>query len=165
MHRTVTAVGLAVTLLLSGGCSTDAEKPAGTAAPDASASSGPLDPAGSSAPAASPAADCSGPREVNGQATDAYIVQLQKWVDADDAAGRRAALTAVRRIFATWSKDLLAQADLTTDPRLKIALTQYAGGVRAVIAGIRTPKDLERLENLDGSQIDVAASQLAVVCR
>jgi hypothetical protein len=109
-------------------------------------------------------ADCAAALAVNGRATDAYLAELKKWVAAGDATGQRAALAAVRRIFATWSRDLRAKADRSDDPRLTTALAQYAGGVRAVGDGLKSPADLERLENLDGSEIDVAANQLARVC-
>jgi hypothetical protein len=164
MRSSTTAGGLAVlavTLLLGAGCTGDPGRPATSAAPSTATPA--VEPP---APSVSPADtdDCAAALAVNGRATDAYLAQLKKWVAADDAAGRRAALAAVRRIFATWSSDLRSQADRIDDPRLKTALTQYAGGVRAVADGMESPEDLERLENLDGSEIDVAANQLAKVC-
>jgi hypothetical protein len=165
MRSTTTAGGLAVlatTLLLGAGCTGDAGDPDATPS-TATATTTAVEPP---APSVSPADtdDCAAALAVNGRATDAYLAQLRKWVAADDAAGRQAALTSVRRIFATWSKDLRTQAGRIDDPRLKTALTQYAGGVRAVADGMERPEDLERLENLDGSEIDVAANQLARVC-
>jgi hypothetical protein len=142
---------LATFLVLAAGCTDDPKIPSAGVHPSPSGS--PAD-----------AEDCTAALAVSGQATDDYLAQLNKWVAAKDEAGRRDALTAVRRIFATWSKDLLTRASQVDDPRLKAAITQYAGAVRAVSAGIKSPAGLERLENLDGSEIDVAASQLAEVC-
>jgi hypothetical protein len=159
MARTRVPVALALAaLLLLTGCD---------AAPSPTTGAVTTGPAGGTSLPPLSAADaevCRAVRAATNDATAAYTTQVQRWVAADDDAARTGALDAARTVFKDWAATLRAQAAKAGEPRVAVAVTEYAGAVEAVIATVKVPGDLERLENLDGTEIDVAASRLAGVC-
>jgi hypothetical protein len=155
--RSLAALALAALLVLAG-CTTD--RPGVTGATAGAQGGGPSRPPLSAADAGV----CGVAHAAVNDATAAYTGQVQRWVTATDDTARTAALDGTRQVFKDWAATLRTQAAKAGEPRLATALTEYAGAVEAVIATVKTAADLERLETLDGTEIDVAASRLAGVC-
>jgi hypothetical protein len=154
--RVPATLALAALLLLTGCDAAPSPSTAGTTGPAAGTSLPPL--------SAADAEVCGAVRTATNDATAAYTTQVQRWVTTDDDTARAGALDAARKVFKDWAATLRAQAARAGEPRVAVAVTEYAGAVEAVIATVKVPGDLERLENLDGTEIDVAASRLAGVC-
>jgi hypothetical protein len=120
-----------------------------------------------SAPPPAAPADCADAHRVINQATAAFTADVDRAVAAagrGDRPAQAAALAEVRAVFTTWSAELESIAGKTSDDRLSVALTEYAGAVRATIARVRTAADLEQLASFDDQELDVAANTFARVC-
>jgi len=81
----------------------------------------------------------------------------------DDAAVARG-LTGLRAAFRDWAAQLRRLAERTEDPALAALFTEYAGGVDATIARVKTASDLDRLYTFSEKELDIMADRFAHAC-
>jgi hypothetical protein len=176
------AVGLA-------GCGDDKPKRSGSGAPKASASatasgSAPagVDPSasgGSGAPGAPGAPGDPGVAGDGGTATgtdkqvcadqeklvaDSTLKFGEAVVKASQSGDEQAAVGAVKTLFREWAAGMRTQAGKAVSPELKEALTQYAQGLDNVNNQIKNAADLQKLGDLNTTEIEQATDKVLRIC-
>jgi hypothetical protein len=178
------AVGLA-------GCGGPEPKRSGSGVPKASATAsgsaaadgpaGPVDPSASAgAPGApgAPGGDPGGGGE-GGTATgadkqvctdqeklvaDSTMKFSQAMVQASQGGNEQATVNAVKTLFSDWANGMRTQAGKAVSKDLKDALTQYAQGLEKVNNQIKSVGDLEKLGDLNTTEIEQATDKVLRIC-
>jgi hypothetical protein len=177
------AVGLA-------GCGDDGPKRSGSGKPKASASatasgsgSASADPSASGSTGAPGAPGAPGDPNVGGEGgtatgSDKQVCADQEKLVADSTrrfgeavvqaaqgnGGEQAAVNAVKTLFAEWAAGMRTQAGKATSPELKQALTEYAQGLEKVNEQIRGVQDLDKLGDLNTTEIESATDKVLRIC-
>lgn len=183
------SVTLAVGLAACGGpepkrSGSGAPKVSASAAPAGSGSAGAVDPAapggGTGTPGApgAPGGDQGGGGE-GGTATgadkqvcadqeklvaDSTMKFSQAVVQASQGGNEQATVDAVKTLFSDWAKGMRTQAGKAVSPELKDALNQYATGLEKVNSQIKGVGDLEKLGDLNTTDIEQATDKVLRIC-
>jgi hypothetical protein len=78
--------------------------------------------------------------------------------------GEQAAVDAVKTLFGEWAAGMRTQAAKATSPELKQALTEYAQGLEKVNAQINGVQDLDKLGDLNTTEIEQATDKVLRIC-
>jgi hypothetical protein len=176
------AVGLA-------GCGGPEPKRSGSGVPKASTSASPggsagaVDPTatgGSGAPGAPGGPGDPGVAGEGGTATgtDKQVCADQEKLVADSTrkfgeavvqasqggGGEQAAVNAVKTLFTEWAAGMRTQAGKAVSAELKQALTEYAQGLEKVNNQIKGVQDLDKLGDLNTTEIEQATDKVLRIC-
>jgi hypothetical protein len=184
-------VTLAATLAFGlAGCGDDEPKRSGSGAPKASASASasgsgsaaPVDPsatAGTATPGAPGAPGDPGVAGEGGTATGAdkqvcadqeklVAESTRKFgeavVQASQGGNEQATVNAVKTLFSEWAAGMRTQAGKAQSAELKQALTEYAQGLEKVNSQINGVADLDKLGDLNTSEIEAATDKVLRIC-
>jgi hypothetical protein len=88
----------------------------------------------------------------------------QAAVQASQGGNEQATVDAVKTLFSDWANGMRAQAGKAVSPELKEALTQYAQGLEKVNGQIKGVGDLEKLGDLNTTEIEQATDKVLRIC-
>jgi hypothetical protein len=83
---------------------------------------------------------------------------------ATGEGGEQAAIDAVKTLFAEWAAGMRTQAGKATSPELKGALNEYATGLDKVNSQIKGIGDLDKLGDLNTTEIESATDKILRIC-
>jgi hypothetical protein len=192
LARTGLVLFASVTLAFGlAGCGDDEPKRSGSGAPKASASAspsgsgpaGPVDPSATTG-TATPGAPGGAPGDpgVAGEGGTATGVDKQVCADqeklvaestrkfgeavvqASQGGNEQATVNAVKTLFSEWAAGMRTQAGKAQSAELKQALTEYAQGLEKVNSQINGVADLDKLGDLNTSEIEAATDKVLRIC-
>jgi hypothetical protein len=173
-------VVLAALLVGLAGCSDDERKPGASGSGSSSGSATASSSAG--AASASPGASGQPPVDSGGGGTatgnDKQVCDDQEKLVADSTrkfgeeivkaatgeGGEAAAVAAVKTLFSEWAAGMRTQAGKATNAELKSALTDYATGLDKVNSQINGVADLDKLGDLNTTEIETATDKILKIC-
>jgi hypothetical protein len=79
-------------------------------------------------------------------------------------AGEQAAVNAVKTLFSEWAAGMRTQAGKAVSPELKQALNEYAAGLEKVNNQIKGVGDLDKLGDLNTTEIEQATDKVLRIC-
>ncbi len=190
LTRTGLVLFASVTLAFGlAGCGDDEPKRSGaggskaSASASASGSAGPVDPSAGTGGAATPGAP-GAPGDPGGGGEGGTATGVDKQVCADQeklvaestrkfgeavvqasqGGNEQATVNAVKTLFSDWANGMRTQAGKAVSKDLKDALTQYAQGLEKVNNQIKSVGDLEKLGDLNTTEIEQATDKVLRIC-
>lgn len=95
---------------------------------------------------------------------DSTMKFSQAVVQASQGGNEQATVDAVKTLFGDWAKGMRTQAGKAVSAELKDALNQYAQGLEKVNSQIQGVGDLEKLGDLNTSEIEQATDKVLRIC-